>query len=57
MHCVLPYAIVVCVSVCVCVCVPRLWTLGQQFQIEMSFFFKLRGITLDIIYKNLTQIG
>ena len=31
----------VCVSVClsVCVCMPRLWTSGKRFEIEMPFFF------------------
>ena len=50
----------VCVSVCVCVCVllcmPRLWTPGKRFEIETSFFFKLRAITPDITCKSLTQI-
>ena len=46
----------VCLSVCVCVCVLCLWSSGKRFEIETSFFFKLRGITPDIISKNLTQI-
>ena len=28
----------VSVSVCVCVCIPRLWTSGERFEIETSFF-------------------
>ena len=47
----------VCVCVCLCVCMPRLCTPGKRFEIEMSFFFKLRGIKPDIICKSLTQIG
>ena len=44
----------VLVCVCVCMCV---WTSAKRFEIETSFFFKLRGITPDIICKSLTQIG
>ena len=45
MHCISPYAIVVCVCVsvcliclCVCVCMPRLWTSGKWFEIDVVFF-------------------
>ena len=41
-------------SVCVFVCMPRLLISGKRFEIEISFW-KLRGITLDIICKSLTQ--
>ena len=34
----------VCLSVCVCVCMPRLWTPGKWFEIDVVFF-KLRGMT------------
>ena len=47
-HCILPYAIVMCVCVCVCareclcvcvcVCMPRLWTSGKRFETETSSF-------------------
>ena len=64
-HCILPYAIVVCVCVCVCVCVgacvrvcvrvcvPRLWTSRKRFEIETSSFSKLLEMTPDITYKSL----
>ena len=39
-----------------CVCRPRLWTPGKQFEIETSFFFKLRVITQHITCRSLTQI-
>ena len=69
-HCISPYAIVMCVCVCVCLCVsvcvclcvcvsvcmPRLWTPGKRFEVEMSFFFKLRGMSPDIASKSFTQI-
>ena len=37
-RCISSYAIVVCLCVClsVCVCMPRLWTPGKRFEIEMS---------------------
>ena len=42
MHCISPYAIVmcacVCLCVCVCVCMLCLWTSGKRFEIETSFF-------------------
>ena len=47
-HCISPYAIVVCV------CMPRLWTPGKRFEIE-TYFFKLRGITPDIICNHFTR--
>ena len=60
-HCISPYAIVMCVCVCVCVslcvCMLRLWTSEKRFEIETSFFFKLREKTLDVICKSSTQIG
>ena len=46
----------VCLSVCVCecrVCGPQ----KNGFRQRCRFCFKLRGITPDIIYKSLTQIG
>ena len=42
-HCIMPYAVVmclcVCVSVCLCVCMPRLWTSGKRFEIETPSLF------------------
>ena len=55
-HCISPYANVVCVCVCLYVCMPRLWTPGKRFEIELVFFSKLHAITPDIICKSLTQL-
>ena len=52
----LHFALSSCVCVCVRVCMPYLWTSGKRFEIETSFFFKLRRITPDIICKSFTQI-
>ena len=46
-----------CVCLCMCVCMTRFWTPGKRFEIEISFFFTLRGITPHIICKSLKQIG
>ena len=54
-HCISPYAIVVCVSVCVSVClflcVYAAFVDARKTVCDRDvFFFKLRGITPDIIY-------
>ena len=59
-HLMLSSCVCVCIClscVCVFVCMPRLWTSGKRFEIVTSFFFKLRGMTPDIICKSFTQIG
>ena len=45
----------VCVGVCVCLCVCRVCG-PQENGLRYKCFFTLRGITRDIICKNLTQI-
>ena len=56
-HCISHYAIVVCVCLCESVCVCRVCGPQQTVWHRDVAFFKLRGITPDIICKSLTQIG
>ena len=52
------YAIVVvCVCVCVYVCAAFVGLRKTVWDEDVVFVLNLRGITPDIIYKSLTQIG
>ena len=48
MHCISPYAIVVCVCLCVSVCVYATFVDARKTVSDIDIvFFKLRGITPD----------
>ena len=55
-HCISLYAIVVCVCVCVCVYAAFVH-LRKTVSDRDVVFFKLCGMTPDITWKSLTQIG